>query len=82
MFLDFLSDYLTWVGEIANLSAEAIGHIIADRLNKDTDRWWHTAIKFCVFAVVYPALTIGMPGVFFLASYFVLQLILRIVFQS
>lgn len=68
------SAYLDWVGELAATVAQAIGQSIAVRFNRDTDHWSHTAIKFCVFAVVYPVLTAGVFAVLLLLALLVLKM--------
>ncbi len=71
-----LSSYLEWVGDLAATIAQGIGQSIAVRLNKDTkdtDSWSQTAIKFCVFAVVYPALTVGVLCVCLLLAWLALK---------
>jgi hypothetical protein len=55
-----LSAFFDWVGDLALVIAQAVGQSLAVRLNKGTDQWWHTVIKFCVFAIIYPALVIGI----------------------
>jgi nitrate reductase NapE component len=70
-----LSAYLEWVGELASITAQAIGQSIAINLNKSTDHWSHTAIKFCVFAVIYPLLTVGVVGVSLWLAILALELI-------
>jgi hypothetical protein len=70
-----LSAYLDWVGEVAAAIAQAIGQDIAARLNKGTDHWLQAAVKFCVFAVVYPVLTVGLVGACILLALLALKLV-------
>lgn len=69
-----LSTYIEWVGELASMVAQSIGQSIAIRLNKSTDHWSQTAIKFCVFAVIYPVLTVGVFGAFLLLALLILKI--------
>jgi hypothetical protein len=58
-----LTAYLEWVGEFASSIAQIIGESLASRLDQNSVHWSQTAIRFCVFLVIYPLLTVGVVGV-------------------
>lgn len=68
-----LSAYLEWVGDLAGTIAQAIGQTIAVRMNSDTDRWPQTLIKFGVFAVIYPLITVGVFAICLVLAWLALR---------
>ena len=55
-----LSAYLEWVSDLAMMISQAIGQYISERMRSDTAHWPKIATKFCVFALIYLLLTVGV----------------------